>query len=92
MRFAVSICVIFFQPMSEVITRLVENGCPDISGNLDVARCDLSPFENGGFGTVYRGSLLDGTSVALKCINIKVYADGEDEDEQKVLKVRLLFV
>ncbi|KAG8790660.1 hypothetical protein FRC12_011374 [Ceratobasidium sp. 428] len=61
------------QPIDTVIERLVNHGCPNISSDLDLALCDQDPCFGGGFGDVHRGTLLDGTKVALKCV--RVYVD-----------------
>lgn len=73
--------------MSEVIMRLVGHGCRNLSNHLNISRCASLPFSRGGFGDVYKGSLRDGTVVALKCIKITV--DQRDE-EQKALKVHVI--
>ncbi|KAG8795456.1 hypothetical protein FRC12_014273 [Ceratobasidium sp. 428] len=49
-----------------VIERLVHHGCPNVSTRLDTARCNDRPYSRGGFGDVYKGTLLDGTKYAAR--------------------------
>ncbi|KAF8595616.1 kinase-like protein [Ceratobasidium sp. AG-I] len=69
--------------LSEVTQHLVNRACPDITQNIDLQRCTRSPIAGGGFGDIYRGSLVDGTEVAIKCSRVFV---GSDDESQKKLK------
>ncbi|KAF8602010.1 kinase-like protein [Ceratobasidium sp. AG-I] len=57
---------------SEVIARLGDHGCENITHRLDLNSCGAYPLSNGGFGDVYRGKLLDGSHVAIKTMRIHV--------------------
>ncbi|KAG9119100.1 hypothetical protein FRC07_006058, partial [Ceratobasidium sp. 392] len=52
--------------LTEVIARLVEQGCANITNRLDLASCSVYPISRGGFGDIYRGKIQDGTQVAIK--------------------------
>ncbi|KAF8599207.1 kinase-like protein [Ceratobasidium sp. AG-I] len=68
---------------TEVIARLGDHGCPNITDRLDLASCSAYPISRGGFGEVYRGRLHNGSQVAIKTMWIKVNTD----EAQKPLKV-----
>ncbi|KAG8756083.1 hypothetical protein FRC12_010689 [Ceratobasidium sp. 428] len=70
-------------PISVIIQRLVNHGCPNISNRLDAIHCNDIPFSRGGFGDVHQGTLLDGTKVALKCLRLYV---SETESNRRALK------
>ncbi|KAG8795451.1 hypothetical protein FRC12_014268 [Ceratobasidium sp. 428] len=72
-----------WMPIDAVIERLVNHGCPNISSDLDLALCDQNPYSGGGFGDVHRGTLLDGTKVALKCVRLYV---NKGKDYRKEFK------
>ncbi|KAG9127452.1 hypothetical protein FRC07_013635 [Ceratobasidium sp. 392] len=67
----------------DIVASLEKHGCHDLSQQLDVSSCSLTPISRGGFGEVYRGKLLDGTSVAVKTVFI--HKDDHDQ-ERKHLK------
>ncbi|KAH7341139.1 kinase-like domain-containing protein [Rhizoctonia solani] len=51
-----------------VSTYLIQNGCKDMTDELEMQRCDQHVFIRGGFGAIYRGILNDGRLVAIKCV------------------------
>ncbi|KAG8795449.1 hypothetical protein FRC12_014266, partial [Ceratobasidium sp. 428] len=71
-------------PIGAVIERLVDHGCPNMSSRLNTAQCNEFPISRGGFGDVYRGTLSNGTKVALKCFR---FYGNEDEASQSTFKV-----
>lgn len=54
--------------MTEVITRLGDHGCKNITSHLDLSSCGNLPANVGGFGCIYRGKLLDGSQVTIKTV------------------------
>ncbi|KAG8702096.1 hypothetical protein FRC08_003692, partial [Ceratobasidium sp. 394] len=70
-------------PTKEVIRCLVDHGCPNITKDLNLRLCDENPISRGGFGDIHRGTLRDGTKVALKCLRLYV---GSGEENQNALK------
>ncbi|QRV99114.1 Tyrosine kinase catalytic domain protein [Ceratobasidium sp. AG-Ba] len=71
-------------PASEVISILVQHGCPNITQYLDLENCGNTPIFGGGFGDIYQGFLHKGTRVAIKCA--RFYLQHNDENRHKVLK------
>ncbi|KAF8600432.1 kinase-like protein, partial [Ceratobasidium sp. AG-I] len=69
--------------ISEVISTLVSNGCPDVTGDLDPKRCGNRPISGGGFGDVYQGRLTNNKSIAIKCARLYLL---QGNDGYKVLK------
>ncbi|QRV96277.1 cytoplasmic tyrosine-protein kinase BMX [Ceratobasidium sp. AG-Ba] len=67
----------------EVLACLEARGCANLTKQLDESSCSRYPVSSGGFGDVYRGSLLSGTQIAIKML--KLYADAE-EGNQRCLK------
>ncbi|QRV98041.1 Ephrin type-A receptor 4 [Ceratobasidium sp. AG-Ba] len=69
--------------IGEVIQHLIEHGCRDITDKLEVSRISHHPTAWGGFGTVYRSRLQNGTLVACKYLR----SDNTDvSDGCKTLK------
>ncbi|KAF8599206.1 kinase-like protein [Ceratobasidium sp. AG-I] len=66
----------------EVIARLGDHGCQNITYQLDPDSCSVYPISSGGFGDVYRGRLIDGFQVAIKTMRIHVNTDKD----RKLLK------
>ncbi|KAG8685325.1 hypothetical protein FRC08_013178 [Ceratobasidium sp. 394] len=71
-------------PASEIISLLTQHRCPDITDRLLLDQCGCAPFSGGGSGDVYRGALVGGTQVAIKCP--RFYLRQDDQDGHKVLK------
>ncbi|KAG8703449.1 hypothetical protein FRC08_002839 [Ceratobasidium sp. 394] len=71
-------------PLSVVISILVQHGCRDLTDTLDPSAQSEYPIAGGGFGDVYKGGLLGGTSIAIKCMRIT--ADPYSDEDQKHLK------
>ncbi|KAG8723134.1 hypothetical protein FRC09_004589 [Ceratobasidium sp. 395] len=67
-----------------IIEILTRRGCRDLTGQLDLGRCDDRPVAGGGFGDIYRGVLLSGEEVAIKCA--RLYLQWDDIGGRKVLK------
>ncbi|KAF8600427.1 kinase-like protein [Ceratobasidium sp. AG-I] len=62
----------------EIITILGKHGCPDITGDIDLAQCSSKPIAGGGFGDIFRGFLQSGVQVAIKCP--RLYIDASEEN------------
>ncbi|QRW19842.1 kinase domain protein [Rhizoctonia solani] len=58
------------QQTTKVFEILVNNGCRDITNEIDTSLCTEYPVSNGGFGDIYEGQLRDGTKTAVKCLRI----------------------
>ncbi|KAF8602025.1 kinase-like protein [Ceratobasidium sp. AG-I] len=67
---------------TDVIARLGDHGCEDMTNLLHHASFNSYPISSGGFGDVYRGTLTDGVQVAVKTMRIHVHS----EEGQKPLK------
>ncbi|KAG9081620.1 Leucine-rich repeat serine/threonine-protein kinase 2, partial [Ceratobasidium sp. 392] len=52
----------------QIIDRLAESGCPDLTSDLDLARCSQWSVNGGGQGDIYEGRLTNGEQVAIKTI------------------------
>ncbi|KAF8607272.1 kinase-like protein [Ceratobasidium sp. AG-I] len=59
-----------FLSTNDLITRLGEHGCQNITEWLDMSSCSAYPLFGGGFGEVYRGKLQDGSQVAIKTMRV----------------------
>ncbi|KAG8712804.1 hypothetical protein FRC11_014156, partial [Ceratobasidium sp. 423] len=59
---------------AEIVTILTKHDCADLTSLLDELNCSRYPIAKGGLGDVFRGRLLDGTSVAIK--TIRTYYDS----------------
>lgn len=72
-----------FQLTTEIVARLGDHGCQNITNQLNLPTCSVYPMSNGGFGDVYRGKLIDGSQVAIKTMRIYINTN----EAQKPLKV-----
>ncbi|QRV89357.1 Tyrosine kinase domain protein [Ceratobasidium sp. AG-Ba] len=68
--------------ISDVIERLTQHGCTNLSLDLDYKSCSQLPMSRGGSSDVYSGRLRNGTPVAIKTI-LRTTAN---EAERKHLK------
>ncbi|CAE6452509.1 unnamed protein product [Rhizoctonia solani] len=55
---------------AKVFELLINNGCRDITNDIDTSLCTQYPVGNGGFGDIYEGKIRDGTKAAVKCLRI----------------------
>jgi hypothetical protein len=62
---------------------LVEHGCPDLTSAVNPHRFSSGMLMGGSFGDIWKGSLYDGTDVAIKMWRFTLIA----EDGEKSLKV-----
>ncbi|KAF8597017.1 kinase-like protein [Ceratobasidium sp. AG-I] len=51
----------------QIIEILSSHRCPDITSSLILENCSEYPVQGGGQGDIYRGEILGGVVVALKC-------------------------
>ncbi|CAE6376325.1 unnamed protein product [Rhizoctonia solani] len=58
----------------EVISRLVEHGCPNLANDVDHSTFSEHPISNGGFSDIYQGCLRNKTKVAIKALRISANA------------------
>ncbi|KAG8791764.1 hypothetical protein FRC12_008185 [Ceratobasidium sp. 428] len=66
-------------PLHEIIGHLTDHGCEDLTDALD-ASSSAWPVACGGFGDVYRGSLLrDARPVAIKTLRVSFDSDDEPD-------------
>ncbi|CAE6453901.1 unnamed protein product [Rhizoctonia solani] len=56
----------------EVVSQLVAHGCHDLTARLNLTSFAEYPVSHGGFSDIYRGQLLNGTSVAVKALRVSV--------------------
>ncbi|KAG9122903.1 hypothetical protein FRC07_000526 [Ceratobasidium sp. 392] len=68
--------------ISDVYTYLVQHGCADLTSQLDPSSFPGAAFSGGRFGDVWRGSLQNGTKVAVKCLRLHTV----NEAHSKALK------
>ncbi|QRV84429.1 Ephrin type-A receptor 4 [Ceratobasidium sp. AG-Ba] len=69
--------------VEEIVQRLSEHGCRNITSDLDFSSCSTLPETQGGFGEVYRGKLQNGLAIAIKTAKITITAN---ETGQKALR------
>lgn len=55
-------------PAADVVAILSSHGCGNLTEFMDESACSEFPVTNGGVGDVFRGKLIDGTSVAIKVV------------------------
>ncbi|KAG9126169.1 hypothetical protein FRC07_004606 [Ceratobasidium sp. 392] len=73
-------------PIDEVMQRLIEHGCHDVTNNLDLGSISQDPVACGGLGNVYLAKLQSGLEVAVKCLSTLRNLDTSDQSS-KLLKV-----
>ncbi|KAG8724213.1 hypothetical protein FRC09_020797 [Ceratobasidium sp. 395] len=73
----------YFQPAYDIIRRLEDHGCLNVTDRLVNTSYGEYPHSTGGFGDVYRGMLHDSTEVAIKTLRL---APSPPSDVQKSLK------
>ncbi|CUA69951.1 hypothetical protein RSOLAG22IIIB_08794 [Rhizoctonia solani] len=63
----------------DVIARLVEHGCLNLTKHLDLSTFNECPVSQGGFSDVFRGRMLGGQVVAVKALRMSTEdIDGPD--------------
>ncbi|CAE6440277.1 unnamed protein product, partial [Rhizoctonia solani] len=65
---------------------LIQHGCNDITGSLELHCCHTLPLARGGLGAVYLGALKDGRPVAIKCVELFNGHDINVSEHGKCLK------
>ncbi|CAE6465290.1 unnamed protein product [Rhizoctonia solani] len=70
-------------PVGDVIALLTKHGCTDLTLYFDHSASSNHPIANGGLGDVYRGRLVNGTSVAIKTIRAYESTDNSSGIYQK---------
>lgn len=80
----------FMQQLDEVMECLVKHRCRDVTLELDptIENVDIA---RGGFGIVYSGRLLDGTPIAIKCLEGLTNRSQSDRSCSSNLKVTPTF-
>ncbi|KAF8755390.1 GAT domain [Rhizoctonia solani] len=68
---------------ADVVSRLIDHGCKDLSDSVDHSSFGEYPFSTGGFSDVYDGRMLDGTKVALKLLRVSAHSLGQDSKHLK---------
>ncbi|KAG9122748.1 hypothetical protein FRC07_000739, partial [Ceratobasidium sp. 392] len=72
-------------PASEIVTILIKHKCPDATSQLKLDRCGRDPVSGGGSGDIFRGELIGGEQVAIKCLRLYLQ-QNEPDSLNKVLK------
>ncbi|CUA73042.1 Serine/threonine-protein kinase B-raf [Rhizoctonia solani] len=62
---------------SEIVARLADHGCQDVTALLDVSTASTWPISRGGFGDIYTARLHDSTKVAIKTTRMYVNSSTE---------------
>ncbi|KAF8605856.1 hypothetical protein BDV93DRAFT_30665 [Ceratobasidium sp. AG-I] len=63
-------------PTEDAFEHLLQHGCLDLSAQLDLHACSSQALAGGRFGDVWRGSLLNGSQVAIKCLRLHAASHG----------------
>ncbi|QRV89056.1 Serine/threonine-protein kinase [Ceratobasidium sp. AG-Ba] len=69
---------------SQIIQILVQHRCLDVTSRINFGQCGRAPISRGGSGDVYRGKLIQGEEVAIKCM--RLYLPHGEENGQKFIK------
>ncbi|CAE6399768.1 unnamed protein product [Rhizoctonia solani] len=67
----------------EVISHLANHGCKDVSQDLELDTFDEHPISNGGCSDIYRGTMSNGTLVAMKSLRISMNSFIQDSKHLK---------
>jgi hypothetical protein len=73
-----------------VVQLLINNGCRDITDDVDASLFTQYPVSNGGFGDIYEGILRDGTKAALKCL--RIFESSRNKYANEDLKVWVILI
>ncbi|QRW23275.1 protein tyrosine kinase domain-containing protein [Rhizoctonia solani] len=68
---------------ADVLLRLIDHGCKDLSDSADISSFGEYPISTGGFSDVYCGRMLDGTKVAMKLLRVSVHSLGQNPKHLK---------
>ncbi|ELU45222.1 protein tyrosine kinase domain-containing protein [Rhizoctonia solani AG-1 IA] len=71
------------QSGADVLLRLIDHGCKDLSDSADISSFGEYPISTGGFSDVYCGRMLDGTKVAMKLLRVSVHSLGQNPKHLK---------
>ncbi|KAG9119793.1 hypothetical protein FRC07_005013 [Ceratobasidium sp. 392] len=72
-----------FMDIPQVVESLSQQGCANITEQLDQTSFSEFPISNGGFGDIYRAKLKTGVQIAVKTLRFEV---GRGSNDQKSLK------
>ncbi|KAG9125512.1 hypothetical protein FRC07_007294 [Ceratobasidium sp. 392] len=72
-----------FMDISQFVACLSQQGCANITDQLDQISCSEFPISNGGFGDIYRGKLKNGAQIAIKTLRIHVNCVNDDQKSLK---------
>ncbi|KAH7310224.1 kinase-like domain-containing protein [Rhizoctonia solani] len=70
-------------PLEEILLRLVEHGCKDLTPSLDLSESSELPLSSSDFRDIYRGTLQDGSYIQLEALRFRAGLGG---DGRKLLK------
>ncbi|KAF8598745.1 kinase-like protein [Ceratobasidium sp. AG-I] len=68
---------------SDVIKHLTLHDCPNVTTKLNLPLCQDKPTYGGGFSDVYKGNLLSGIPVAIKCLRLSSTATDHNSKVHK---------
>ncbi|KAF8755562.1 Protein tyrosine kinase [Rhizoctonia solani] len=75
------------QSGADVLLRLIDHGCKDLSDSADISSFGEYPISTGGFSDVYCGRMLDGTKVAMKLLRVSVHSLGQNPKHLKCVQI-----